>query len=105
MVTLSDSQGHLSASGREWRDRAAPKLTITGSLSQVNGELATLTDTDGTVGSDTITLSASDSFGNQSAPQTIAVTVKGLQPVLTVPASQTLQQNNTTTISGVGLSE
>ena len=52
------------------------KLTITGSLSQVNGELATLTDTDGTVGSDTITLSASDSFGNQSAPQTIAVTAK-----------------------------
>ena len=104
-VTLSDSQGHLSASGEGVAGSGSTKLTITGSLSQVNGELATLTDTDGTVGSDTITLSASDSFGNQSAPQTIAVTVKGLQPVLTVPASQTLQQNNTTTISGVGLSE
>ena len=90
----------LSASGDGVAGSGTTKLTITGSLSQVNAELATLTDTDGTVGSDTITLRANDSFGNQSAPQTIAVTVKGLQPVLTVPA-QTLQQNNTTTIAGV----
>ena len=41
----------------------------------MNAELATLTDTDGTSGSDTITLTAKDSFNNQAAPQTIAVTV------------------------------
>jgi hypothetical protein len=34
-----------------------------------------LTDTDASTPSDTITLNASDSFGNNAIPQTIAVTV------------------------------
>src|SRR5208337_2683826 len=63
-----------------------------------------LTDTDGTTPSDTITLNASDSFGNTAALQTIAVTVNGL-PVITAPASATLGVGETGAISGVSLSE
>ncbi len=37
-------------------------LTITGSLSDVNSDLATLTDTNGTAGPDPITLAATDSL-------------------------------------------
>ena len=50
-------------------------LTITGSLATVNSDLATLSDTDATTPSDTITLNAVDSFGVAAAPQSIAVTV------------------------------
>ena len=39
-------------------------MTFTGTLTQVNTALAHLDDTDGTPGSDTITVNASDSFGN-----------------------------------------
>ncbi len=37
-------------------------------------DLGTLTDTDGTTGSDTITVNAKDSFGNAATQHTIAVT-------------------------------
>ena len=40
----------------------------------MNSDLGTLTDTDDTTGSDTITVNAKDSFGNSATPQTIAVT-------------------------------
>ena len=41
----------------------------------MNSDLATLSDTDATTPSDTITLNAVDSFGVAAAPQSIAVTV------------------------------
>ena len=50
-------------------------LTITGSLTTVNSDLATLSDTDPTTPSDTIKLNAVDSFGFAATPQSIAVTV------------------------------
>ena len=103
-VTLSDSQGLLSASGAGVLGSGTTKLTISGSLDQVNAELATLSDTDPSSGSDTITLTAKDSFGNQAPTQTIAVTASG-GPVLTVPGSQTVGLNHATAIAGVSLAE
>ena len=41
----------------------------------MNSDLGTLKDTDATTPSDTITIKASDSFGNIAATRTIAVTV------------------------------
>ena len=79
-VTLSDSNGDLSANmsapggGGTINGSGTTSLTIMGTLVQVNADLATLTDTDGTRGSDPITLTAKDSFGN-TATQQIAVTV------------------------------
>ena len=51
---------------------ATTSLSISGSLSQVNSDLATLTDTDGTTASDTITLNATDSFGAHGGAAQIA---------------------------------
>ena len=109
-VTLSDGQGKLSATtsaeggGGSISGSGTTSLTITGTLSQVNADLATLSDTDPSSGSDTITLTAKDSFGNSAQQQTIAVTASGL-PVLTAPSTATVALNQATKISGVSLSE
>jgi hypothetical protein len=76
-VTLIDANGDLSATGTGVSG-GGTSLTISGSLSQVNSDLATLTDTTYWAGSDTITVTANDSFGNGATPATIAVTVAAL---------------------------
>jgi VCBS repeat-containing protein len=107
-VTLTDSHGALSAHTVGDGDTAIASgttLTITGSLSDVNSDLATLTDTNATAGSDPITLTATDGLGNSAAPQTISVTVNDV-PVITVPPeAQTFGVNEATEISGIHLSE
>ena len=107
-VTLKDSNGLLSANKRRGgggRQRVGTAdLVITGTLSQVNADLGTLKDTDNSAGPDTITLTASDSFGNAATPATVAVTAS-VTPVITVPGSQTLGINQLTAITGVSLAE
>ena len=104
-VTLSDTNGLLSATGTGVSGTGTTSLTINSSLSQVNSDLATLTDKDAaTAGSDTITLNASDSFGNTASHKSIAVTVNGL-PAISAPASATVHQNQATAITGISLAE
>jgi hypothetical protein len=76
-ATLSDTNGKLSvtANGATLTGNGTKSLAISGSLIQVDAALASLTDTDSTSGSDTITVNASDSFGNGATPASIAVTV------------------------------
>ena len=74
-VTLADASGVLSATGGTW-DSFEHTLTITGTLSQVNSDLVSLTDKDSTTRSDTIYVNASDSFGDCAAQELIAVTVR-----------------------------
>ena len=74
-VTLTDTNGDLSATGTGVSGSGTTSLTITGSLSLVNTDLGTLTDTDSTRVPDTISVNASDSFGNTAAQKQIAVTV------------------------------
>ncbi len=94
-VTLGDTNGLLSANtaatggGGTITGSGSTSLTITGTLGQVDADLTTLSDNDGTTPSDTITVNASDSFGNHAAAATIAVTVNGL-PVLSAPTTLTL---------------
>ena len=102
-VTLKDSNGLLSASGAAAGNNSTD-LVITGTLSQVNADLGTLKDTDNSAGPDTITLTASDSFGNAATPATVAVTAS-VTPVITVPGAQTLGINQLTAITGVSLAE
>ena len=72
---------------------------------QVNDDLATLTDTDASAATpDTISLTASDSLGNDAAPASIAVTVTGL-PVISAPLTATVALAHATAIEGVSLSE
>ena len=102
-VTLKDSNGLLSASGATSGNNSTD-LVISGTLSQVNADLGTLKDTDNSAGPDTITLTASDSFGNAATPATVAVTAS-VTPVITVPGAQTLGINQLTAISGSSLAE
>ena len=99
---LADTNGVLSASaaGGASVSSSGTTLTISGSLSQVDAALLTLTDSDGTTPSDSISVNAKDSFGNTATQKTIAVTVTGSGPqlsgqiTLSVPAEGTLVPSN-----------
>jgi hypothetical protein len=98
-VTLTDSHGVLSASTVGDGDTviaSGTTLTITGSLSDVNSDLATLTDTDSTAGSDPIRLTAIDGFHDSAAPQMVDVTI---QPVA-VPATTLTFDNLPSSVEG-----
>ena len=112
-VTLVDSNGQLSANtsgaggGGTITGSGTTDLIISGTLSQVNADLGTLKDSDGTATSgtpETITLTADDSFGNAATAKTIAVTVNGA-PVIAVPGAQTVALGTATAIAGVSLAE
>jgi hypothetical protein len=103
-VTLADSNGLLTATGSGVSGSGTTSRSISGSLAQVSSDLATLGDTDGTAGSDTITINASDSNGGTATPASIAVTVNGL-PTIAVPTTAAVAQNQASAISGLSLSE
>ena len=103
-VTLADANGDLSATGSGISGSGTTNLTITGSLSQVNDALATLTDTDASTASDTITVNAIDSLGGE-APGAISVipqpTASTTDPVLST-SSGTLDQFGNTYVLNLG---
>lgn len=103
-VKLSDTNGLLSANGTGVGGAGTKALTITGSADQVNANLATVTDTGATTPSDTIAMTATDSFGNNAPATSIAVTVNGL-PTLATPGTATIGIGKAAAISGVALSE
>jgi D-alanine-D-alanine ligase-like ATP-grasp enzyme len=80
-VTLSDGRGLFSATniaGGAIAGVGSTKLTITGTLAQVNGDLATVTYLNSGLGTDTITVAALDSAGAAAASKLTAVTVGAL---------------------------
>ena len=104
-VTLTDTSGDLSVSGTGGTitGSGSNDLVISGTLAEVNSYLGTLSDTNGTTGSDGITLTATDSVGHTAAAQTIDVTVDTLG--LAFPGAQTIEVGLAASIFGVGLSE
>ena len=80
-VVVSDGLGLLAATtgaagggGTITSSNGSKTLTIVGTLSQVNADLTTLTDADGSTSPDTLTVAATDSFGN-STTKSVPVTV------------------------------
>ena len=80
-VVVSDNAGVLSANagaagggGTITPSNSNKTLTIAGTLSQVDADLTTLTDDESSTSPDTLSLSATDSFGN-SATKSLPVTV------------------------------
>ena len=78
-VTLLDGTGELSANtngtggGGTITGTGTTDLIVSGTLTQVNADLATLTDTETTTVSELMTLNATDSLGNSATQQAIAV--------------------------------
>ncbi|HEV2677094.1 MAG TPA: hypothetical protein VGV37_21370, partial [Aliidongia sp.] len=102
-VTLTDTTGSLSATGTGVSG-TAHDLVITGTVAQVNADLATLKDQSGTAGGDTITVNATDSLGSNAAQTTIGVTTNG-PPVTTVPGAQLVEESAATAITGVSVAD
>jgi hypothetical protein len=75
-VRVSDRFGSLAASGAGVTGSGGKTVTFMGALAQVNTALATLTETEAAAGSDTISLSVTDSLGNASPTATVAVTTR-----------------------------
>ncbi len=104
-VKLTDTNGLLSASGAGGAiitDSNTTALTISGSVTQVNAALATVTDTSTTDGADTVDLNATDTLDGVATQQSVGVTVNGL-PTLSVPSSVSVKQSTALTI-GTGFS-
>ena len=55
-------------------------------------------------GADTLTVNATDSFGNAAVQQSVPVTVNGL-PALTAPTTATVSLGGASAISGVSVTE
>ena len=72
-VTLTDRNGLLSATGTGVSGSGTTDLTISGTLSQVTADLGTLQDKDSKTGFDTITVNATDGFGDSAAQELIGV--------------------------------
>jgi hypothetical protein len=111
-ATLTDTNGLLSANtsatggGGTINGSGGTSLTITGTLTQVNADLTTLSDKDATSGSDTITLNATDSFGNSATQKQIAVTAESVVPTVTwsgVPTGS-IKRNKPTSIGTLTIS-
>ena len=90
-VVVSDGAGVLAANttatnggGTITPSNGNETLTIAGTLVQVNADLTTLTDTEASTATDTLTVSAGDSFGNSS---TSATTVPINVTPVTTPAT------------------
>ena len=99
-VTLADPNGVVSASGTGVSGSGTTKLTVAGTLAQVNAALGTVTDTDAAGTADTLTVNAADSFGNNAAPVSVAITALGRTYTLTTaPTTITGTAGNDTIIA------
>ncbi len=106
-TTVSDTTGLLSVTGSGSAvvtGSGTASVMVSGSLTDVNNTLSSLHDQENTAVSDTITVAASDSLSNTATPKTISVTTNGL-PVISAPASATVNQGVSTAVSPVSLSE
>ena len=70
----------------------------------MNADLATLSDTDGTAGTDTITVNATDSFGNGATQRRRSSHGDGA-PAIAAPAAETIGVGQAAAIPGGGLTE
>ena len=74
-MTLSDTNGLLSATGTGVSGAGTTSLVLSGTIAQVNADLGTLTDTDANIVNDTINLAGFDNLDDSADPRSIAVTV------------------------------
>jgi RHS repeat-associated protein len=95
-VTLTDTDGSLSATGAGVSGVGTPDLTISGTLQVVDAALRTLSYVDESAGSDQINLQATDSYGN-TAKKSVAVVNPASNATITGPSG-----NSSLTATGPG---
>ena len=97
-MTLAVSHGTLNlgtTTGLAVTGNGTGTVTLTGALSSLNSDLASLsyTPTSGYGGSDTLSLSDEDTATSQSGSFSVALTIDSLTPTITAPASATINEN------------
>ena len=104
-VTVTDAGGVLKDTGaaNTISGSGTASVTISGTLAQVNGDLANLTDTPAAGGTDTVSFAVSDSFGGTGSAST-TLNVAGL-PTFTAPASAQVEAGVATKIAGIQVNE
>ena len=100
-VTLSDANGLFSASGNTVTGSGSDSLSISGSLSDVNAALATLTVADPSTAQDQIALNVTDSLGYATSTS-LGVTVMALPAEFSSPTALSAVEGVATSV-GVSL--
>ena len=103
-VTVSDTSGILSATGSGVSGSGTNVLTISGSQTLINTELATLAINEANPGTDTVTFAAQDAAGDKAQSTNIAITTVA-SPTIGAPASEAVTQNSIAALSGFSVGE
>ena len=112
-LTLAVSHGTLSlgmTTGLTVTGNGTGTVTLSGSLSSLNGDLATLvySPTSGYHGPDTLSLSDKDTTDNLTATATVSITVNPLSPTITAPAAVSVNEASTlafTAANAIGVTD
>ena len=103
---LSATTGAVGGGGTITSSNGGKTLTIAGTLAQVNADLSTLTDNDSTTAADTLSVTATDGFGNSGTKSTaIGVTAANGSLGLSVPGPVTVGVSRSQSIPGVTIAE
>jgi hypothetical protein len=102
--TLAANTGATNGGGTITPSNGNTTLTVLGSLVQVNADLTTLTDTEPTTASDTISYTLSDSNGGTANPASTSLTVNGV-PTISAPGSAGVAQNFATAVGTIAIDE
>jgi hypothetical protein len=107
-VTVSDISGRLAATGAGVTGAGSNNVNISGSLTQVNAALATLTYNSNVRGFDTISVTTTDSDGSPAVTKAIAVGVSApnnAPPVITAPTAVNVREFQSSPLSGISIAD
>jgi hypothetical protein len=107
-MTLTVQQGTLtfgSTTNLTVTGNGTSEITVSGSLSQLNSGLTSLTYTPnaGYLGADTLSLSNEDTTDGLTGTKSVAIAVNPPAPTITAPATISLNQGSTLTFSGANV--
>jgi hypothetical protein len=103
--TLTANTGAIGGGGTITPSNGGETLTISNAtLAQVNADLTTLTDTEPTTASDTISYGLSDSNSGTANPASTTLTVNGV-PTISAPGSANVTQNSAGAVGTITIGE
>lgn len=115
-LTVSDANGNIAmtSGGAKLAGSGTHAMSVSGTLAQINADLATLTYTAGSgAGTNSISVAVWDQAGIEGS-KSLGVTIKAPSstttttptgPVITVPSSETVTVGTSTTVAGVSVAD